>query len=272
MARLRMVAILAVLVLVAPPLMALQALAIRRGWRLAHALPQRFHRFVCRLFGLRIVVEGAPAVGRPLLVVSNHTSWLDITVVSTLAPVSFIAKQEVAGWPVFGTFARLQRSIFIDRTRRKGAAEANKAIAARLADGDALVLFAEGTTSDGNRVLPFRSSLLGAARDAVAVAGGGDSAPVLVQTLTVAYVRGHGLPVSRRDRPAVAWYGDMDLAPHLAAFLRGPPFDVVCAWGSPVTVDGRSDRKAVTRAAEEEVRATYRRLVTGRSEPPVQDP
>lgn len=272
MARLRMVAILLVLVLVTPPLMGLQALAIRRGWRLAHGLPQRFHSFVCRLFGLRIAVEGRPAATRPLLVVSNHTSWLDIAVISTLTPVSFIAKQEVAGWPIFGTFARLQRSIFIDRTRRKGAAEANREIAARLADGDALVLFAEGTTSDGNRVLPFRSSLLGAARDAVAAAGAGGGGTVIVQSLTVAYPRRQGLPLGRNDRADVAWYGDMDLVPHLGAFLRAPPLDAVCVWGTAVAVDGMADRKAVTRAAEEEVRATYRRLLTGRGGPSIQEP
>ena len=131
--------------------------------------------------------------------ISNHTSWLDITVISTLAPVSFIAKREVASWPLFGTFARLQRSIFIDRTRRKGAAEANREIAERLAGGDAIILFAEGTTSDGNRVLPFRSSLVGAARDAVAEAG--HTGHVLVQTLTVAYVRAQR-PADRTARAA----------------------------------------------------------------------
>jgi 1-acyl-sn-glycerol-3-phosphate acyltransferase len=260
--RLRVAFVLAVLVPVTLVLMAVQAAALRFGWRLAHRLPQHFHRFVCRLFRLRIAVEGSPCAGRPLLVVSNHTSWLDITVVSTLAPVSFIAKREVATWPVFGTFARLQRSIFIDRTRRKGAAEANRAIAARLADGDALVLFAEGTTGDGNRILPFRSSILGAARDAVAEAGHVDR--VFVQPLTVAYVGRSGLPLGRAGRPAVAWYGAMDLVPHLAAILAGGPLDCVCVWGEPLAVDAGTDRKAVTRRVEEEVRATYRGLATGR--------
>ncbi len=262
MARLRIGLMLALLVPVTLTLMGVQALALRFGWRFAHRLPMYFHRFVCRMFRVGIRTQGGPAAARPLLVISNHTSWLDITVISTLAPVSFIAKREVASWPLFGTFARLQRSIFIDRTRRKGAAEANREIAERLAGGDAIILFAEGTTSDGNRVLPFRSSLVGAARDAVAEAG--HTGHVLVQTLTVAYVARNGLPIGRRERPGVAWYGDMDLMPHLGSHLMGGPLDVVCVWGEPMALDAGSDRKAVTRAAENEVRATYRRLVTGR--------
>lgn len=265
--RLRIAGVLVILVPVTLVLMGVQALALRFGWRLAHVLPMHFHRFVCRLFRLRIAVEGAPSATRPLLVIANHTSWLDITVISTLAPVSFIAKREVGTWPLFGTFARLQRSIFIDRTRRKGAAEANRAIAERLTGGDAIILFAEGTTSDGNRVLPFRSSLVGAARDAVAASDADAAAhgsAVTVQSLTIAYPRRQGIPVGRPGRAAIAWYGDMDLVPHLGAFLGSPPLDAVCVWGNPVHVDARADRKAVTRAAEEEVRATYRRLVTGR--------
>jgi 1-acyl-sn-glycerol-3-phosphate acyltransferase len=262
MGRLRIAVVLAALIPVTLVLMGVQALALRFGWRLAHRLPMHFHRFVCALFRIRIHVEGRPSARRPLLVISNHTSWIDITVISTLAPVSFIAKREVATWPIFGTFARLQRSIFIDRTRRKGAAEANREIAERLAGGDAIILFAEGTTSDGNRVMPFRSSLVGAARDAVAEAGHETS--VVVQSLAIAYPRRHGIPLGRPERASVAWYGDMDLVPHLSAFLQAGPLDAVVVWGDPVAVDGRANRKAVTRAAEEEVRAAYRRLVTGR--------
>jgi lyso-ornithine lipid O-acyltransferase len=255
--------ILAVLVPATLALIAVQLLALRFGWTLSHRLPVLFHRIVCRLFGIRVTQEGAPSRERPALVISNHTSWLDITVISSLAPLSFVAKSEVAEWPLFGTFARLQRSVFIDRKRRKGAAEANGEIAERLAGGDALVLFAEGTTSDGNRVLPFRSSVVGAARDAIAVAG--HTGHVIIQPITVAYVRRGGLPVLRQDRPFIAWYGAMDLLPHLAGIMTGPPLDVVVAWGEPIAFDTGSDRKAVTRQVEAEIRRTYVRLVTGRT-------
>ncbi len=260
--RVRLATVLLALIAVTPPLMLVQALAIRSGWPMAHTLPMRFHRLFCRLARIRIACEGAPAAARPLLVLANHASWLDIAVISTLLPLSFIAKQEVAGWPVFGTLARLQRSVFIDRTRRKGAAEANREIAERLAEGDAIVLFAEGTTSDGNRVLPFRSAVVGSARDAIAEAG--HDGHVTVQTLTVAYPRRGGLPVARGERPDIAWHGDMDLAPHFAGIVGGRPLDATVVWGTAVAFDRGSDRKEVTRRAEAEIRATYARLVTGR--------
>jgi lyso-ornithine lipid O-acyltransferase len=262
MRRLRIAVVLAALVPVTLVLMGLQHLAIRFGWRIAHALPQIFHRYVCALFRLRVVQEGAPSPVRPLLIVSNHTSWLDISVISTLQPLSFIAKREVGTWPVFGAFARLQRSIFIDRTRRKGAAEANREIAERLSSGDAIVLFAEGTTSGGNRVLPFRSSLIGAARDAIAAAG--HDASVIIQPVTVAYPRRGGVPVGREGRAEIAWYGDMDLIPHLVPIMAGRPIDAVVVWGEPIVFGAGSDRKNVTRQAEAAVRRTYARLVTGR--------
>ncbi|MCP8938613.1 1-acyl-sn-glycerol-3-phosphate acyltransferase [Alsobacter sp. SYSU M60028] len=262
MARLRIALFLLALVPATLALLPLQALAVRFGWRIGQRIPMLFHRLVCRLLGVRIAQHGEPSPDRPLLIVANHLSWLDISVISTLAPLSFVAKSEVASWPLFGLFARLQRSVFIDRTRRKGAAEANREIAERLAGGDAIVLFAEGTTSDGNRVLAFRSAVVGAARDAISEAG--HTGHVIVQPLTVAYPRRGGLPVSRCQRPSIAWHGDMELLPHLAAMIAGPPLDAVVAWGRPIAFDAGSDRKSVTRRVEHEVRATYARIATGR--------
>ena len=80
---------------------------------------QLWQRFVCFLIGIRVTVTGAPADDRPLLLLSNHNSWLDIPILAGVAPVSFIAKKEVAGWPVVGFLARAQRSVFVDRTRRQ---------------------------------------------------------------------------------------------------------------------------------------------------------
>ena len=122
-------------------------------------IPVVYHRAICRLLGVRIRIVGNPPRRGPVLLVANHVSWLDICVLTALAPVVFVAKREVATWPLFGLLAKLQRSVFIDRTRRAATRDTNAEIAARLAEGDPVVLFAEGTSSDGNRVLPFRSSL-----------------------------------------------------------------------------------------------------------------
>lgn len=237
--------------LVAAPL---QLLAARFGWRLAGWMPVMFHRLFLRMFGLRVEVRGKLAEGAPVLVLANHVSWLDICVLGSLAPLSFVAKSEVAGWPIVGLFARLQRTVFIDRARKTHTAQVNAAVGRRLAGGDVIVLFPEGTSSDGNRVLPFRSSLVGAARAALAESSVGS---IHLQPLAIAYTRRDGLPLTRRDRPEIAWYGDMDLAPHLGGFLRGGPFDARVTFGEPIPFDAATDRKRATATAEAAVRRAF---------------
>jgi lyso-ornithine lipid O-acyltransferase len=240
--------------LLALPLIPLQWLAVRGDWTLARHLPVFFHRCVLAIIGVKVAVNGCEARERPLLIVANHVSWLDIVVLGSLAPLSFIAKSEVAGWPVIGLFARLQRSIFIERAHRHKTGEVNAAIAARLRAGDAMLLFGEGTTGDGIHVLPFRSALLGAAREAL---GDGDK-PAFVQPLAVRYVRRGGLPIGRGAMKEVAWIGDVDLAPHLVGVLSGPPIDTVVSWGEALAYDVGTDRKALTRTLEGEVRRLTR--------------
>jgi lyso-ornithine lipid O-acyltransferase len=231
-------------------LVPLQMLALRLTWSsMLHRLPMWFHRALLTIFNVRVIEQGTPPTDAPTIVLSNHVSWLDIPVIGSLHPLSFIAKSEVEGWPVVGLFAKLQRTVFIDRQRRKATAEVNDALAHRLVKGEAIVLFAEGTTSDGNRLLPFRSSLVGAAQTALMH----DSVErVYLQPLAVSYIRRNGLPVTRRDRPFIAWYGDMDLGPHLKMIMRGVPLDVVVTWGELIPFNG--NRKQATASAEAEVR------------------
>ena len=221
--------------------------------KLAARVPMWWQRVAARLLGLKVRIEGAPATDRPLLLVSNHVSWVDIVTLGSLLPVSFIAKSEVGGWPVVKWLARLQRSVFIDRTRRTATASANSAIAARLAADEALVLFAEGTTGDGVAVLPFRSALVGAARDA-----GGVDTPILIQPVAIVYLGFQGLPIGRLRMSEIAWHGDMDLAPHLVGLIDIGAIDAVVAFGTPIVFGPDSDRKAVTARAEAEVRAMVR--------------
>jgi lyso-ornithine lipid O-acyltransferase len=177
----------------------------------------------------------------------------------------FVAKREVATWPVFGLLARLQRSVFVDRTRRHRTDAVNEEIAARLAEGDPVVLFAEGTSSDGNRVLSFRTALIGAVRNALDNAD--DAAGVLVQPLSIAYTHLHGLPFGRQHRPVVAWYGSLDLLPHLGEVMRHGAIDVVLTFGEPIPCDGRTDRKELAKLLETAVRRDLARALRGHSLP-----
>ncbi|MFC0220711.1 lysophospholipid acyltransferase family protein [Pseudochelatococcus lubricantis] len=256
MSSLRFYSRIAVLVPVTLVGIPLQWLAVRLDGPGRRAIPLLYHRIVCATLGIRRIVHGEPPRGKAALILSNHVSWLDICVLSALTPLSFIAKAEVGTWPMVGLLARLQRTVFIDRARRTDTARTNDAVAQRLRAGDRIVLFAEGTTGDGTRVLPFRSALVGAAREALAGADSG--LDVVLQPLAITYVRRDGLPLQRADKPAIAWHGDMELAPHLKGILSGGPIDVQLTWGTPIPFAAGTDRKQATRAAEEEVREKVR--------------
>jgi 1-acyl-sn-glycerol-3-phosphate acyltransferase len=219
-----------------------------------------WQRFVCSLMGIRVTVIGEPASGRPLLLLSNHTSWLDIPILAGVAPVSFVAKKEVATWPVVGFLAKTQRSVFVDRERRGATGAHADEMAGRLSQGDILVLFAEGTSSDGNRVLPFRSALVGAAQRAIA-----DGGSATIQPVAIAYRRMLGLPLGRQHKPLVAWYGGTDLLPHLKRVLSEGAIDVEIVFGPARTLTARDDRKQTTQQAGDTVRRLVAALNAGRS-------
>lgn len=246
------------------PLMPVQAVLLRVSERSARRFPHWYHRQVCRILGITLDVEGEVARGVPVLLVSNHTSWLDIPVLSALAPVSFVAKQEVGGWPFVSALARLQRSVFVDRTRRLATGEATSEIMVRLGRGDTIVLFAEGTSSDGNRVLPFRSSLFGAVA--------GDSAEpsprAVVQTVAVVYTHIHGIPITRAERPRLGWYGNMEMTSHAWGVLKSGPITATIKIGPPVPLNDYADRKDLALQSERLVRRAVHGILRGRPNDP----
>ncbi len=233
-------------------LMPVQYLAIRNHWRLAARLPHIWQTIAARLLGVRVRVVGTPA-NPPLLLASNHVSWLDIVVMSAALPVSFIAKAEVAGWPAVGTLARLQRTVFVERERKHRTREVGESIARRIDRGDVMVLFAEGTTGDGRRVLPFKSALLGAA--ASAVSGDGN---VTVQPVAIIYTDIQGMPLGEADWHLIAWYGDTEMGAHFVRLVRTGGIDATVAFADPIPFPPEADRKAVARACHDAVRRMIR--------------
>jgi 1-acyl-sn-glycerol-3-phosphate acyltransferase len=240
----RLLVRVAVLSIVTVALLPLQAIAAAIGARAASWIPVLYHRLVCRLLSVRMRETGIFASARPLLIVSNHISWLDISVIASTGPLSFVAKREVSAWPVFGMLAKLQRSIFVDRERRLKSAATNGEIAGRLLGGDAIVLFAEGTSGDGKNVLPFRSALIGSAAQALSLTP--DATRIYLQPLSITYVGSSG--------EIAPWHGDMDLLPHFAEVLRARKIEVVLNWGAPIIYDAKTDRKEMARRLESEVR------------------
>lgn len=250
---LRTAFVLSVFALVTVVLMPVQWLAVALKRPLRRRIPVLYHRFVCRLLGVRVRASGAPVDDRPLLIVANHSSWLDISIITSRAPVVFVAKSEIARWPFFGLLAKLQRTVFVERDRRQKTGEVNAQIAQRLAEGDPVLLFGEGTAGDGNRVLPFRTALIGAARDAIASAG---NDRVWIQPLSIAYVSQQGIALGRHLRPRAAWYGKMKLSEHIGKIVRTGAVDVSVTWGEPIPYDGAIDRKILARQLESAVRSS----------------
>ncbi len=227
-------------------------------------VPFLYQRFLMKLFDVRVTIIGTPVQDRGVLMVANHTSYLDILALGGSITCSFVAKSEVGSWPFFGTFARLQRTVFVERQRRSKTAESRDLIRDRLREGDALVLFPEGTSNDGNRVLPFKSALMGAAEADVGVDSEGRVKRVPVQPVSIAYVGVHGIPMGREFRPLYAWYGDMDLIPHLWEGLLTGPLDVVIHFHPPLTVDSAGGRKALAKTVEDIIRRGQAEGVAGK--------
>jgi lyso-ornithine lipid O-acyltransferase len=182
----RFIFVLLALVVLTLVLLPFQLIGIAFTLRLQRTIPHLYHRTLCALIGVRIREVGQRSVETPVLILANHVSWLDICVITALAPVVFVAKSEVARWPVFGWLAKLQRTIFINRQARHQTGAATREIAGRLLGGDAVVLFAEGTSSDGIRVLPFRSALIGAVHHALGAST--HHKEITVQPMSLAYV------------------------------------------------------------------------------------
>lgn len=229
----------------------------------AKVLPFRIHRLFCRIFGIKVHVKGAIAPGGGVLIAANHSSWIDILTISSVGPLSFIAKSEVNTWPGFGLLARLQQTIYVARNRRSKTAEQRDEIKERLGKGDTIVLFPEGTSSDGNRVLTFKSALMSAAEGVIPDGQGGEKA-IRVQPMSIAYTKLYGLPMNRAYRPFYAWYGDMDLVPHLWDMARLGPFECEITIHDPVTVAEIGSRKALAAKCEALVSESLARSLAGR--------
>lgn len=259
--RLRIALVIVAIVLVTLVLLPFQLFGLAFGLKLARRIPRLWHRVACRLLGLRIRLRGRPDTRRPLMIASNHISWKDIVVLGSLMDVVFIAKDEVRHWPVFGLLAKLQRSVFVKREEtRKVGKQANE-IALRLADGEVVVLFPEGTTSDGNRLMDIKSSLFGAAASAVPHSPHGK---VYVQPVTIAYTGIHGMPMGRFHRPIAAWPGDIGLMPHLAGILKTGAIEVDVSFGETVIFDAESNRKRQSALIKDRIRQMLEDSLRGR--------
>jgi len=233
------------------------------GW---NVLPRGFHWLICRMLSIKVTVVGKPYVEAPTLLVANHISWMDIPVLASIAPVSFVAKSEIRRWPVIGLFAALQKTIWVERRRRTDSKRTSAEMAARLASGSAVLLFAEGASGMGTHVLPFRSALVGAAQAAMAAS---NAERMAIQPVTVAYTHISGLPIGRTDRSLIAWVKGTGAGDNLRHIMGPGTKSVTVAFGTPIIIEPSTDRKIVTRLAEIKVREMLVAINRRRELPPV---
>ncbi len=211
--------------------------------RTPHA--RRCFRAASRSLGLKIHCQGDVAPG-PVLFVSNHVSWTDIPVLGGIVPLRFLSKAEVARWPLIGWLAGHAGTLFIRRGSGQ-ATQSREAIARTLAGGQSVLVFPEGTTTDGTKVLPFHSRLLPAA----AAAG------VAIQPVSLGYRR-NGEP-----DPVVPFIGDDAFETHLLRLLRQPPAEVVVIFHAPVRAGGESAPAALAAQLQQTVAAGRQAIYSG---------
>lgn len=198
-----------------------------RAWR--GRVFRAWARAVARVLGMRVDVQGVAPRG-PFLLVSNHLSYVDVVALASRLECVFVAKSEVERWPVVGRLCRGVNTIFVDRRNRRTLPRVLDAVERSLGEGSGVVLFAEGTSTGGARVAPFRSPLLEhAARERVPV-----------HFASISY---RTPPDEPRAREAVCWWGDMTFLRHFYGLLTLPHFDARLAFGGHTVWAG--DRKVL---------------------------
>lgn len=210
---------------------------LRRAWG----------RLVAAILGVRLRRAGEPFRACPTLFVANHLSYLDVVCLSTALDATFIAKSEVAGWPLVGYVARLAGTMFVRRHWRLALVQRD-ALAARLRAGESLILFGEGTSTDGLDVKPFKTSLLSVAEPWVL------DRPVGVQSVSLVYLRlSDGTPIDAANVHLYSWWGSADMAPHLWRVLCLGGAEIEVHFGPPVLSWAVTSRKLLGPALRGEV-------------------
>jgi 1-acyl-sn-glycerol-3-phosphate acyltransferase len=201
------------------------------------------------LVGLKLRTFGVPATEGAVLYVANHVSYLDIPVISRIVTGTFVAKAEVSRWPLFGYAARITGTIFINRVGAEAKAQREELVQ-RLAGGEHLIIFPEGTSTDGSGVAPFKSSLFSLAEHPAL------RDRLIVQPLSIAYTRTRdGTPLVGPLRALYAWFGEGSLAPHLARVLGTPGGEVELRFLAPIPAAASGNRKLLARQAEAAVQS-----------------
>ncbi len=210
-------------------------------------LPVFFHKMLLWLLSIEVeIVYESNRSRKGNLFISNHLSYLDIPILGSKFPLRFVAKSEIKSWSLFGFLAKKGRSIFIKRNKIDSYNQKNK-ILDLLSSGEKVFIFPEGTTSDGNRVLEFKSSSFSSV----------ENQNFSIQPIVIVYTALNGIPINRWLRPMIAWYGDMDLKPHLFQLIRLMSIKAKLIYLEPVNTQSFENRKDLSKYLENRIRKIY---------------
>lgn len=211
----------------------------------SYILPRLWHKAICAIIGLKVEVRGAPVHDQQLVYIGNHISYLDIPAVGSVLKASFIGKDDIARWPVIGQLAKAQQTAFISRNARNAKKVAN-ALDVMLAKGKSLILFPEGTSSTGESVLPFKSSLFSIAQPK-------DLPPISIQPFIIELIDVEGQAPTAKSRDNYAWYADMEFAPHIWIFMQTKGATVRLTFLDVITPVAGQDRKELCKMIEQQI-------------------
>jgi lyso-ornithine lipid O-acyltransferase len=217
--------------------------------RVYERLLQIIYRVVAWTWRIRIQQIGEFTSQRPVLIVSNHQSYLDIPVLGAILPVHFTPKSEIAKWPVIGTLCKIAGCVFIDR-RREATVKNKDNLRQQLSQPIAISLFPEGTTSDGTALLPFRSSFFSLVTDK-------EIPHLVVQPVSISYLRKDGNPFTAQEMAEIAWFGDAEFFPHLWHYLKLPGVLAQVTVHPLIDPAPDADRKALAEQASNVVASAY---------------
>ncbi len=210
-------------------------------------IPLYWHKGMRAVFGIQLEIRGKPCEGRQTLYASNHLSYLDIVALGGILKASFLAKKEVSSWPGFNILAYLCQTNYIER-KKTAIAGAKNELEKLLSEGRSLIIFPEGTSTDGREVRPFKSSLFSLALS--------QKEDFYVQPVTIAVAEANGKkPVTQEDRDLYAWHINMDtsFARHLWRFAGTSGARLVITFHEPIRADMHTDRKVLAKTCHDRV-------------------
>lgn len=216
--------------------------AIPLGGRLTIA--RYWHKTCLKIFGIKLLVKGDTSRDNPILYVANHVSYLDIIILGSLLKASFVSKAEVRKWPLFGWLSTLQNTVFINRRSREIKVQL-KELSKRISNNENLIIFPEGTSTNGKIVKPFKSSLFAIC----------DLHPELkVQPVGLRYLDKNGQALTDKERNQYAIYADFPFGRHFWAMLKGRGITVQLGFAETFNIENFESRKELAAIAHLETR------------------